>query len=67
MEKVFILVAFSAFIAILILSLTYGLNKSEKLECLKWQKQATEIVGFYLTEAEAEQCRHHNIEINFTI
>lgn len=39
-------------------------DRVEKVECMKWQSQASEFVGFYLTKAQAEQCTHHNIIVN---
>ena len=48
-------------ISILILSLALflafntGIKKQEKSECLKWQKQAKEFTGFYLTKWQKEQ------------
>lgn len=44
-----------------------GMDKSEVVECNKWQSQAVEYSGFYLTHWQADQCRAHNITINAPI
>jgi len=42
------------------------IDKSELVDCLKWQKQAEEyrVSGFYLLQWQADQCKAHNIIIN---
>jgi hypothetical protein len=51
-------------LAIVFLSIiTYGINKNEKVECFRWQKQAGEYKDFYLTDWQEEQCIFHNIAI----
>lgn len=40
-----------------------ALVKSEKTECEKWQVQAQELPGFYLTNWQKMQCDYYNIEI----
>lgn len=43
----------------------YGsLDRSEIVECKKWQSEASEYNGFYLTHWQSEQCRAHKITIN---
>lgn len=44
-----------------------GTNKGEIVECKKWQSEAAQYSGFYLTKWEAEQCVAHNIIINAPI
>lgn len=45
----------------------YGLQKSEVVDCLKWQKQASESPAFYLLKWQAEQCEAHDIRIDAVI
>lgn len=41
-----------------------SLSRSEQMECMKWQRWSEEYQEFYLTPAEADQCKAHNITIN---
>lgn len=40
-----------------------GVEKSERAECKQWQKEASQFPAYYLTEWQAEQCDHYNIEV----
>lgn len=40
-----------------------GVNKHEVGECLRWQEQSRELVGFTMTEWQQKQCQAHNINI----
>jgi Tfp pilus assembly protein PilO len=44
-----------------------GMEKSEKAECIQWQKEATQLKDYYITEWQYEQCSAQNININTTI
>lgn len=39
-------------------------DKSEVVECLKWQNYAKNMPAFYLTDWQKEQCDRHDITIN---
>ncbi len=41
-----------------------GLEKMERIECLRWQETAKTIPGFWLTPWQKAQCDHWGIEIN---
>lgn len=43
--------------------LIIGLDRSARSECYKWQEQALQYRGFYLTKSEAEQCNEFNIKV----
>lgn len=43
--------------------LSYGLERSERIECLKWQQQATESRLWYATAWQQAQCDHYGIEL----
>lgn len=45
----------------------YGMNKSEKAECIKLQEQAGEYANFYITNWQYEMCQKHEIEINVPV
>lgn len=40
------------------------LNKSEKIDCYKLQKQSEHYPDFYLTQDEKTMCDGHGIDIN---
>ncbi len=37
---------------------------ADKNDCLKWQKEATEYQGYYLTKNQKAQCDYYSVEIN---
>mgnify|MGYP001617176134 CR=1 FL=1 len=45
----------------------YGVEKSEKAECLKFQDQALIYPGFFLTEYQKQQCDRYGIEIDTSV
>ena len=44
-------------------ALNAGVNRAERAECIKWQEQARQFAGFYLTSWQAAQCEHHGINV----
>lgn len=44
-------------------ALNVGVNKAERAECYRWQEQARQFAGFYLTIWQAAQCEHHGINV----
>ena len=44
-----------------------GIARSEKAECYKLQKQATEYKNFYITKLDNEMCFKQGIEINAVV
>lgn len=43
-----------------------GIQKTERAECMKWQREADafKASGYYLTAWQAAQCAHYGININ---
>lgn len=44
-----------------------SLSRSEKVECYKWQDQAKQYPGFYLTQWQAMQCEAHGFTIDVPV
>lgn len=44
--------------------LRVGLDRQDQADCYKWQAQAKEYPGFYLTKYQADQCRYWNIQVD---
>ena len=63
-ESIATLIAAVAIAAALFYATSTGLNKSEQIECEKWQREASEYREYYLLEWQAEQCAVHGIEVN---
>jgi hypothetical protein len=51
----------SGVIIIIFLIIAGGVKKQERAECLKWQVEAEQYQGYYLTDWQIEQCGAHNI------
>lgn len=49
------------------LTIKYGFDKSEIVECKKWQKQAEQYELFYITQYQNQQCLAHNLVVNAPI
>ncbi len=62
-ENILTFLVLAAIIVAMFIALFVGVGKSEKLECLKWQKEAEEYPDFFLTEWQKKQCEHHKVEI----
>lgn len=60
-------VAVAALAVAFAFALAEGVNKTERAECLKWQSEARQFVGYYLTSWQAAQCSAHNIEVDAPI
>lgn len=41
-----------------------GFNKHERVECLKWEKEAKEYPQYYILEWQNEQCSKYDIKID---
>lgn len=52
--------------AIILLAFMFvkGMDKQAEADCIKWQQEATEYVGYYLTEWQAAQCEHYQITVD---
>ena len=50
--------------AIFTATVFYGLAQTEVSECLKWQDQAKQLPGYYITSWQKGQCDFHHITIN---
>ena len=44
--------------------MTSAMNRSDNVQCLRWQSDATSYPGYYLTKWQKMQCDAHNIQIN---
>ena len=44
-----------------------GINRSEVMDCYKWQKQAKEYSSFYILRWQAAQCVAHGIQVDAPI
>ena len=53
--------------AVFLIGLGKALDAHEQVECYKWQQQASQFEGYYLTDWQKQQCDHHNIIINAPI
>jgi hypothetical protein len=55
-------IAIVAIIAIVLgfAGLVYGLERQERYECAKWESQAKELKGFYLTDWQKSQCSQYD-------
>lgn len=62
-ENILALIGLVILGAVIFAAFLIGLNKAEKLECLKWQKEAGEYPDYFLTDWQKEQCEHRGIEI----
>lgn len=66
--KLFCQIVGGAFLVLLFaFFLNLGMNKSERVDCLKWQDQAKEYPTFYLLQWQADQCKAHNIDVDAPI
>lgn len=61
MKSIFIFVVTMFVVFLLTL---WGFSVSEKHECYRWKNNAKTLINFYMTAAEAEQCRFHGIQID---
>ncbi|KKR89243.1 MAG: hypothetical protein UU85_C0004G0084 [Candidatus Wolfebacteria bacterium GW2011_GWA2_42_10] len=62
---VFVVVMVMAFAIAVLAKNSWG--KEERNECLKWQKEAREIQGYFLANWQAEQCARWGVKINAPI
>lgn len=63
MEKILLIIGAVAFGATLLWALGHAMNQNDIAQCYRWQEQATQYKGFYLTKAEAAQCEYWKINI----
>ncbi len=57
-----IIIVILAIVAFIFIS-SKGIEKTERAECYKWQKQAEEIQYYWLTQWQEDQCEAHNIKV----
>lgn len=48
---------------IMIAAAVYGAGKSDRVDCIKWQHEAQQYPGFYLTTWQKQQCDYWNIKV----
>jgi len=67
--KNFILLALGIIVAVVTLGfiLVKSVNNSEMEECMKWQQEAQEIRGYWITNWQSEQCLAHNLPVDAPI
>ena len=63
MIKTLQVLAVMAALAVSGYALNIGMNRAERAECIRWQEQARQFAGFYLTSWQAAQCEHHGINV----
>jgi hypothetical protein len=44
-----------------------AIDKQESIDCLKWQKEATQYPSYFLKQWQSDQCKAHDIVINAEI
>lgn len=64
MKEVFYVILIVCAIAGVMFGVITGINNSEATECFKWQGQAKQFPGFYLTNWQKGQCDAHSITID---
>ena len=64
MEKIVTVATVSVACVGIVAAALVGLSRSEAVECFKWQRQAEQYPGFYLTEWQARQCAAKSIIIS---
>jgi len=60
MKEFVLLIALSL---LLIYTMLEGIDKTERVECYKWQRYAKEFPNFYLTDWQKAQCDAHGIRV----
>lgn len=66
--KILLLTIASISIALLFLSaFLRAIEKTERAECLRWQKEAEEYGKYYLTQWQADQCTAYKIKVEAPI
>ena len=50
-------------VVLFFLALWAGMNKTEKMECLKWQQQAKDYPLYQSAGWQLEQCEHHGLPL----
>lgn len=66
-NQVLTVLAATAMFAVVIFGLNTSLDKSEVVSCLKWEEQAQEYRGFFLTQNQADMCDRKGIHIDAPI
>lgn len=49
---------------LLVLGIATAVDRSERAECLKWQGEARQYPGYYLTQWQAQQCAAQDIAVD---
>lgn len=63
MKIIFYTIWFTFLGAAFATAIVVGLARSEREECLRWQKDAKTLPGYYLTQWQKQQCDYHQITI----
>ena len=56
-KKILAILGLFLLLAGFLLIVNEGIKKHERVECLKWQKQAKEFSGFYWVDWQIKQCQ----------
>jgi len=62
MLKEFIILLLVAVVLLFVVS-WFAIEKHEKLECLKWQREARIYTNYYFTDWQIQQCQHYGVEL----
>jgi len=54
----------AAVVAMFAFLIATGVSRTERAECFKWQAEAKEYPGYYLTQWQSQQCLANGIEID---
>lgn len=63
-EKIFVFVFGLVFIWLAASAISSGIEKSERAECIRWQREAHQYDNYYLTPWQYAQCYHHGIIVD---
>lgn len=63
MKNATVTIAVAAIILGFVCLAVVWLDRTETATCIKWQEQASEYPGFYLTQWQKQQCDYHGITI----
>ncbi len=62
-ETILLIILFIIAVSCFIFLIWFGITRYEKIECLNWQLEAQAYPGYYFTDWQIEQCKHHELEL----
>ena len=54
-------------LAVIFYMMNVAMNRTEIVECYKWEAYSKQLKSFYLTKAEKAQCVEHGIVFDVTV